>query len=782
MNAVILVHEANAAGLPVVTGCPFLFPNDKAAGPMARATQADGTKLPVQTHSLTPRNEEGVEWIELSLMPTQRGEVSIELLPESKAEAGLATESEGTITLANAQFRCILNAKPGVPPIVIETGAPDRQVLGSFAPELVSDDGAMHREAEDSPREVRLLRNGPLRAQAELSGQLSGPGKCPSLSYRLTVELWKDIGGFRLDWMLSHLIPRQPFLNVHRASLVGTFDTGADTANHFIQENHSDFYRPREVVNPHPVALESNFDCATVVVQSPDMLLDEAAYAPFLPGPHVQTREWLAVVGEQAGVLAALVDFAATRPNRLRGDANHLTYDLIPAGHPLPWPQGRRKEQTLLLAPTPGAAGFDGSAAYAAALTANAAGRAAPAASTLQAASAFDFDTVLPYEVGKNVRFSRFLNGLCHLRTPGDKWCLGDTIDSHYSRSYPGVPNRYELKPGAPSLRPTWSAGGALMAPEIEGLIQPVWTNNEYDIIHALAQEACRGGKSEHLRTLRWAARHNIEVDFVALHDHSMHHRAMVAHSPHHNTTGAYPSHFWTQGLLQYYLLSGDRDALEICLALGDKTLECLHDENVCKLKFDREFGWGLLALVCLVEHTGIERFRTETDRIVDYLVGYDREAFAEAINLSAGDARRCMDRQIVDCAFGYVSMIEAIDRYLKLFNRASVKEWFGSLLLSLKRHGWDKIDEGEYSSVTHIMHILAIGYEQTGDEDFLLQGEVYLDATFGPFGSPPGPGLGETKPNASAYRALHRFLGHANRAGLLEKYELPTLRARREH
>ena len=110
---------------------------------------------------------------------------------------------------------------------------------------------------------------------------------------------------------------------------------------------------------------------------------------------------------------------------------------------------------------------------------------------------------------------------------------------------------------------------------------------------------------------LRWAVRHNIDIDFVSYSDHRWHHRATPAHSAHHNTTGAYPSHFWTQGLLQYYLLTGDRDALEVATALGDKTIENFHHPELRKIQwgFNREIGWGLLALVALVEITGEKRF-----------------------------------------------------------------------------------------------------------------------------------------------------------------------------
>lgn len=781
MDAVILIHEAEEAGLPVVLGCPFQMEDGSEDNAVASAILADGNTVPVQCVALLPRNARGIQWQELSFLATARGEASIQLSQDEEKAEEIASTKGGDVILDNGLVRCTLNSDPASSPVLI--GTPATEELAHFAPEVAVAGDDTHREDGNTPRQVKILRNGPVRAQAEVTGQLLTPAGKPSFSYRITIELWQGKSGVRLDWMLSHLVQGQQTIAVERATLKGTLNVGDNCTHRFTQRSHTNYYVPREVLNPGAVAIESNFECNSIVVSDAEMLLDDADYWGFLPTPTVATDEWLAITGEDAGMLVTIVDFAVSRPNRLRAEDNCLSYDLIPDGYPTNWPQGRRKEQSLLITPTAGNKNFDAKTANASAHALQREGRAVPAQGYLADLKCFDMDTVIPFETGRNVRISRFLNHLCVLKTPAEKWNLGDTIDSHYSRGYPGIPNRLEFKPGAPHMRPRWSTQGLLQAPEMEGLIEPVWTNNEYDVIHALAQESCRGGKPDNLRTLRWFSRHNIEVDFVALSDWSMHHRAMVAHSPHHNTTGAYPSHFWTQGLLQYYLLSGDRDALEVAIALGDKTIECLNDPEVCTLKFDREFGWGFLALVCLVEVTGIERFRKEADRIVDFLIAYDREGFAEKINLSAGDASKCMDRQIVECAFGYVGMIEAMDRYINASGRKDAEDWFCELLLSLKHHGWDKIDEGQWGAPNHMTHILAIGYERTGDEDFLQQCKVYLDAVFGPFANHSAlfAANGETKPCASTYRALHRALGHADRAGMLRDYEYAALLERQE-
>jgi len=77
----------------------------------------------------------------------------------------------------------------------------------------------------------------------------------------------------------------------------------------------------------------------------------------------------------------------------------------------------------------------------------------------------------------------------------------------------------------------------------------------------------------------------------------------------------------------------------------------------------------------------------------------------------------------------------------------------------------------------------MAIGYERTGDRDFLRAGMAPLDAFLSAL--EPNPAYtafwGHVKPCAMGYRSLCRFLAHADRCGMLDRFEYPTLLAKRK-
>ena len=278
---------------------------------------------------------------------------------------------------------------------------------------------------------------------------------------------------------------------------------------------------------------------------------------------------------------------------------------------------------------------------------------------------------------------------------------------------------------------------------------------------------------------LRWAVRHNIEVDFIAYSDDPRHHRGSPFHSHFHNTKGAITSHFWTQGLLEYYCLTGDDDVLETALALGDKILEINHFGVSANWKFDREIGWALLALVSLMD-SGYKKFATEAETIANFLQAYNRKAFSGAVNLSAGREGASLERQMIDNGFGYTSMIEALDKYQRLTDSEDMAIWFKELLVQLKRETWLKVSDGELPTVHNMIGLMmAIGFERTDDPDFLLVGELtlehYLDSAF-PIKHLMGGEAGQAKPCAMSYRGLLRFLGALSKIGELKKYEYKTL------
>ena len=766
----IRIHHGNARNTPITVGVPF--PADAAVGEGAGIVFEDGSERCAQAAPLTPATPGGVRWWELSFLSSGEGPAGVQ--PDAgPAPAGppIAAETAAGVVLDNGLGRAVASGEADVPVRILWNDAE-----GTLRPEVLTEELGACCDLPDCSRTVTILRNGPIRARVEVTGTLAGTGG--ELDYRLTLEMWKEHPALRVDWMVTNRVPDIQDLHVRRATLRGDWQVGETTERVFRQNAHGTAWKPRDVVNPDPVELVADESGSRVHVADPQMLRDDTEYPFYCSPPTIVTGDWLELRGSNGRVSARPVDFAETRPNALMSRGSELSYHMVPPreDQPLTWPQGRRKEQNLLFA----FAGPDDERPpeelAAEARSVFAIGRAQPAPETLRRLGCFDLDRILAFERGKNLRLNAVLSRLCKLQSVASMWDLGDTPDWHYTRGYAGGANQYMPLPGAEEFPRKFSSSGFVFPDALKYFLEPVWTNNEYDVIHTLGIEVMRTGKPDHFRMLRWTARHNVEVDFVSYSDDPWHHRASPFHSHFHNRKGAITSHFWTQGLLQYYCLTGDRDALEVARALGDKIIE-VDDSEVREWKFDREIGWALLALTCLAE-VGYEKYLEEAGRIADFLRSYDRSRFSGAVNLSAGRAGLSLERQMIDNGFGYSSMIEALDRYEKLVEDEDLTAWFRDLLHDLKDAFWEKIGDGEPVGVRSMVGLMmAIGYERTGEEDFLVAGrlvlETYLES------STPGSEGGQVKPCAMAYRGLHRLLGALERAGQLQQYEYP---AHRDH
>jgi hypothetical protein len=678
--------------------------------------------------------------------------------------------------------------------VVCETGA---GVLG----ELVCDGRVRLAKPEDlrfcvdnastrheKRRTVRVIESTPVRVRLRVEGAHFQPDGERRLNYRLDVEVWAGWPAIRLDYHYFNLEHGKASLAVQRIAMDADWNLGARTQRHFIQRAYGLFGISRHVFNPAPVAIAADFDSGSAHVEAAAMLLDDVDYPFYLAPPLVDTHDWLGVGDGTQAVYLKVQDFIAARPNRLVSAGRSLGAEVWPStSAPVELPQGRSRRQAFFLAfPSVESLGSGTAKMSAAPVQApkgvaallNALqheGRASVSPDWIARCRAFRLECAIP--VGRHFRIENNLRSLVHLDMPCTKFDVGDT-DSHYNSSYASI-NAARVPPlaGAPAVPRVFPRSAPTQT--YLDLHEPVWTNNEYDVIHAFASELMRTGRSDLWSTLRLTARHNIEVDFLHYSDHKWLHRATPAHSARHTTTGAYPSHFWTQGLLEYYCLSGDPDALEVALALGDKTLENFADPEIRPLHwgFNREIGWAILLLTSLVDITGEPRFRPLLDEMVDYLVAFDRKGFTGGINLSAGNDRQSLNRQIVGNFFGYASMVEGIDLYADLSGRSDVAKWLGAFCLDLADEALNAAREGQLCGINFDM-ALAVGYERTGDKRFLELAGLLLDTVYW-----NGNGLsggGSVKPVASIYRGLPRLLGHALRNGLLDAYEFPSvLRAR---
>jgi hypothetical protein len=300
---------------------------------------------------------------------------------------------------------------------------------------------------------------------------------------------------------------------------------------------------------------------------------------------------------------------------------------------------------------------------------------------------------------------------------------------------------------------------------------EPVWTNNEYDAIHVFACELMRSGKPGYWTALRWMVRHNIEVDFTHYSDETWLNRISPAHCARHSSSGGYPSHFWTQGLMEYYCLTGDPDVLEVATALGDAIIRFFHDEGRGRFykRFDRENGWALLALVHLYDITRQPRFGAEIDRLCEFILAQPPVG---------GDPKQGFFPLVWVRSFYFLlNYIEGLDLYQRITGRKDLADWLVKALRPMIGQIKSLFRAGDSAYSTPAA--MAIGFERTGDAKFLKAGMLGVEELIrdDPRWLNPIP---EIKVMAVMYRAFIRFLGHAWRAGLLDPLDYRSLQPQR--
>jgi len=775
--------DAGPAGMPVATGVPFPQGMLRAEAPLA-VESPTGEVRPATGRPLAWWPDRSVRWCLVQFGARETGDHRVRLdvpaLPEIRVT--LTRDGERWIIASDRVRVAICETGPGVLGELVCDG---HSYLASPEDLCFRVDDASTRY--EQRRSVRVIDESPIRVRLRVEGAHYRASGARHLSYRLDVDLWAGWPTVRLDYQFFNLEPGADSRQVNRMALDARWAFGAKTQRHFLQRNYGLFYVSRHVFNHDPVALVADLSRQEAHVEDPAMLLDDVQYPFYLHPPLVDTHTWLGAGDGEHAVYVQMQDFLLTRPNRVASESNRLSVEFWPAAAgPLDLPQGRSKRQTVLLAfvqqqrqarakLTEKLSGAPHQAPQGIAVDLSALwyeDRACVAPEWFAHCKEFEQHVALP--LGQHVRIENELAGLMNVNMPCTKFDVGDT-SSHYASSYSMTSeDLVHPLPGAPKIPRLWPRGYPTQT--YLDCHEPVWINNEYDAINALAREVMRTGRHSLLSTLRLAARHNIEVDFLHYSDHKWLHRASPAHSARHATTGAYPSHFWTQGLLEYYCLTGDVDALEVALALGDKIIENLEDPEVRKILwgFNREVGWAILALSYIYDITHEERFKPPLDEIIDYLVAFDRNAFTGAVDLSGGNDRQSLNRQIVGNFFGYQSMIDAVDKYASTTGRADVIEWLKQFCYDLADEGLNAAREGSLPGARFCL-LLAVGYERTGSDRFLKQMGMLLDQVYW-----NGNGLrgdGGLHAVGSGYRGFPRMLGHAWRHGLLDAYEFPNVK-----
>jgi len=739
----------------------FSLPLEKGRLPAAdglTAVSPSGESCRLQARPLATWDDGSARWVDCQAIVREAGPYAVEAGSEGRLPDNpvVAEARDGDFILGNGLVSVCL-ASTGPSPIgwidingtrVTADDMPSACCMETAGGERYT---AMHEEG----RRLRWMTRGPVSAGAQLSGVLaSGDGR-KAMSYRLRVQLVAGLPVLSVVMWVVHDTADVPAHEVASLTFSTAWRTPDSPVRHLHQNRYSALSVSRDVATGRPVEIRAaGVDDAQIRVENPECLEDATEYPHFMGLPVNETQPYTGLSLEHGWVACHVEDFIEKCPKGLVGRDNEIVLEMWPTwAGPCVWRQGKSRAMALHLA-----FGEDESPTLAATLRlVQAAGLATPAsvdADVYARSGEFHAGSVVRKDREGVRRLDRYLTRIMQLDTPMGMWDLGDTYEPGYSRTYAAIGR---LKSRNASVPARFKAGARTVLDwSNPNQFEPVWSNNEYDVIIAMAREIMRGGDSADMwRQVRWFARHAVEVDFIHYSDQAQLHHGSPAHSVCHDQASAYPSHLWSEGLLAYYCLSGDEDALDVAVKTGDYIINFFRDpERRAKMwKFSRELGWALLHVATLADITREERFKAFALELADRFLEQPLED--ELLGT------------MVQYSFGYASIVLGVEAVTLIDDNPAYRDWIVRVGDGARR----VIDGGQHGVVSMMNYnYLVPAYEITGDRAYLETGrkilEVFLDS--GAWHNSQTA----TKDSAMKFRGLSRFIHHAHNEGLLDAFE----------
>ena len=324
------------------------------------------------------------------------------------------------------------------------------------------------------------------------------------------------------------------------------------------------------------------------------------------------------------------------------------------------------------------------------------------------------------------------------------------------------------------------------------GAGETVWVNNEYDRAHACALLYGLTGVRRTLDSGVVAARHWLDVDFCHRDDDPLRDGGLKIHTAYHGTGSVTPSHEWVEGPLDYYILTGRREGLEV----AERSAEDVR-RHMDQPKFSepgaasvREVGWALRAMVGMALGTGEARWADEARRLADRLVAW-RERHGALL-------APYTDHSMPRVTFMIALTVNSLARYRLLDDRKDIRDLIVSAVDDLMAHClgpdgifyYKELPSLRVSSPTvHAIEALTHAYRITGRQEYLrVATRQFAATTAGPFPAATGGGSvkrtdasgavivgqGGGRVFAASYTSLLLFAAAAAPLGLLDWFEYP--------
>ncbi len=720
---------------PVTEGFPFPKGALNSVGQI-RIVEEDGRALACQVRPLAEWPDGSLRWVLLDfqtdIVAGENKRLYLEygpdVSPPAPERAIRIEETEKTVTVDTGPLQ--VKIERGFLSQVVLDGEPMVAEGEPIGPWLMGEDGKRFRATGDPDCEVAVEASGPLRAVIRMAGRHTADDGEQVFGFIVRVTLWAGRSDLQVEYTFVNdadaEVTELQEIGVDLPLRLGSERVGTYGAYDSVQQVKEDFH----LVQDKPVMRSRS------IFSEP-----RAADGEPLAG---RGQGWVDLSDGVRGVTASLQTFGQNYPKVAAVEGDTIGFRLWPAeGGILKFVQGMAKTHRLYYHFHAG----DGAAAQA-------------------NEAAVNFEEPLLFASPEWVLGSG---------APGEVFpCMPDR--------YPGIERAFRdayVHYAYDNLAFGMIDYGDFPQLGTEGR-ERYMGNNEHDLAHGLLLQFARTGDRMYFISADASVWHTMDIDTI-------HHTTdspevlggQRAHGDDHGKAAIYPSHMWSEGLVEYYWMTGHPRALEIVRGLGDCYLRMV--ELGRSLRGDREGGWSLIALTAIYEATGDERYLEGCRKIVHAVQGQQREDGGWLIKVGFRQAISPMHVCI---------LLAGLRKVHELTGDESVRETF------LKGMDWvyakGRFPDGTLRYIDHpdpafrrsryggdLREAFGYAYHLTGDPKYIEMGLVNNKWAFGVdclrgswmFGITQDLRLVMVFGSnlASEYRGNFRFLYWADRAGLLK-------------
>ena len=316
-----------------------------------------------------------------------------------------------------------------------------------------------------------------------------------------------------------------------------------------------------------------------------------------------------------------------------------------------------------------------------------------------------------------------------------------------------------------------------------------VWVNNEYDRPHACTLYYGLTGQRRVLDSGLVSARHWLDVDLCHYSPDPLVNGGLRIHTRYHVTGRATPSHEWTEGLLDYYFLTGRQEGLDGARSVAENIMRHMAQPHMQQpgATSVREGGWALRAMVGMWLGTGEEKWKQEAGRLIEmYLDWYTAYGSLLAPYTSHSMPRVTFMISLTLNSFARYLLIEEDERVKKLIVE-SVDDMLAHCIGPDGISFYKELPSLRRTAPTlHLLEALTHAYRITGRIDYLEVATRHFAAMVdGPVGMTSRKkvaddsgavivGEGGGRIFADKYTSILTYAGTAAPLGLLDWYEYP--------